>query len=285
MKKPIRLLSILMVTAALISGCSKQDDKSSSSQAENSSEPPAVSQGDPTVSEAAEHNQTIKEEDINLVQFEKPAADQPIAVMKTGMGTIRIMLFPEQAPKTVQNFVTHAQEGYYNGLTFHRIIENFMIQGGDPLGNGTGGESIFKDASGKAVPFEDEFSLDLWNFRGALSMANAGANTNGSQFFIVQAPVVSADLLNQLKQINCPEKIVNKYAEVGGTPWLDGAHTVFGMVIEGMDIVDQIAAVEVNGNSGSPVEKVVIETITIENAPDYSAAASSQADASSEASK
>ena len=116
-----------------------------------------------------------------MYQFEKPAKDAEVIVMKTSKGTIKMRLFPEKAPKTVENFVTHAKEGYYDGLTFHRVINGFMIQGGDPLGNGTGGESIW----GK--PFEDEFDVELRNFRGALSMANAGPSTNGSQFFIVQA--------------------------------------------------------------------------------------------------
>ena len=100
--------------------------------------------------------------------------------METNYGTIKIRLFPKVAPKAVENFKTHVENGYYDGLTFHRVIEGFMIQGGDPIGNGTGGESIW----GK--PFEDEFDINYHNFRGTLSMANAGPNTNGSQFFIVQ---------------------------------------------------------------------------------------------------
>ena len=103
------------------------------------------------------------------------------AVIKTNRGDMEFVLFPEVAPKAVENFVTHSENGYYNGLIFHRVIQDFMIQGGDPTGTGMGGESVF----GKN--FEDEFSLDARNYYGALSMANAGPNTNGSQFFIVQA--------------------------------------------------------------------------------------------------
>ena len=114
-----------------------------------------------------------------MIQFEKPAAGEKIAVMKTSMGEIVLKFFPGQAPKAVENFLTHAENGYYDGLKFHRVIPGFMIQGGDPQGTGTGGESIWGE------PFGDEFSMDLWNFRGALSMANAGPDTNGSQFFIV----------------------------------------------------------------------------------------------------
>lgn len=114
-------------------------------------------------------------------QLDKPAAGDTVAIMHTSMGDIAIRFFPEAAPKAVENFTTHAKNGYYNGLTFHRVIEDFMIQGGDPKGNGTGGESIW------GVDFADEFDQKLLNLRGSLSMANSGANTNGSQFFINQA--------------------------------------------------------------------------------------------------
>ena len=120
-------------------------------------------------------------------QTEKPEKGETIAIMHTSMGDISIRLFPEAAPKTVQNFVTHAKDGYYDGLTFHRVIEGFMIQGGDPKGDGTGGESIWGDK------FDDEFDSKLLNLRGSLSMANAGPNTNGSQFFINQAQASQFD--------------------------------------------------------------------------------------------
>jgi len=125
-------------------------------------------------------------------QLRKQQAGDITAVMNTSMGEIKILLFPDAAPKAVENFTTHAKNGYYNGLIFHRVIPDFMIQGGDPTGTGMGGESIW----GK--PFEDEFSPDYHNLRGALSMANAGPGTNGSQFFIVQESSVSDDLLAQI---------------------------------------------------------------------------------------
>ena len=171
-----------------------------------------------------------------MYQFEKPAKDSEVIVMKTNMGTIKMRLFPEKAPKTVENFVTHAKEGYYDGLTFHRVINGFMIQGGDPEGTGMGGESIW------GRPFEDEFDVELRNFRGALSMANAGPSTNGSQFFIVQANDCDPGLLSQMKEIGVnargqgfPEEVIAKYQEIGGTPWLDYKHSVFGQVFEGME--------------------------------------------------
>ena len=114
-------------------------------------------------------------------QLEKPAAGEEVLIMHTTKGDVSIRLFPEAAPKAVENFKTHAKNGYYNGLTFHRVIKDFMIQGGDPTGTGSGGESIWK------TDFEDEFDKKLLNLRGSLVMANSGPNTNGSQFFINQA--------------------------------------------------------------------------------------------------
>ncbi|AAT05115.1 peptidylprolyl isomerase [Listeria monocytogenes] len=189
-------------------------------------------------------------------QLSKEVAPNEIeAEMITNRGTIRIKLFPEIAPKTVENFVTHSKNGYYDGLIFHRVIPEFMIQGGDPDGRGTGGESIWGES------FEDEFSTEAFNLRGALSMANAGPNTNGSQFFIVQKPDMPADMLGQMEQAGFPVEIIEAYKQ-GGTPWLDGRHTVFGHVIEGMDVVDEIANLP-TGMQDKPVNDVVIEKINI----------------------
>ena len=196
-------------------------------------------------------------------QTQAPASGEEVAVIKTSKGDIFVRLFPEHAPKAVENFKTHAKNGYYDGLIFHRVINDFMIQGGDPTGSGMGGESIW----GKS--FEDEFTPKLHNLRGALSMANAGPNTNGSQFFIVQAKQVSDDMLDQLE--TAPEEVfptecVREYEALGGTPWLDYKHTVFGQVYDGMDVVDDIAGVKVDFFQNKPVEDVVIETIEIKNA-------------------
>ncbi len=190
-------------------------------------------------------------------QLDLSQVDGPKATIKTNFGDIKVQLFPKQAPKSVENFVGLAQKGYYEGIIFHRVIPDFMIQGGDPTGTGMGGESLW----GK--PFEDEFSQEVFNLRGALSMANAGPNTNGSQFFIVQKPQLDAGMSDQMKQAGYPEEIVTAYGN-GGTPWLDFRHTVFGAVSDGMDIVDKIAATE-TGMQDKPVKDVVIETITIED--------------------
>lgn len=193
-------------------------------------------------------------------QLNKPTEIDTIAIIKTNMGEIKIKLFPQFAPKTVENFTTHAKNGYYDGLIFHRVIKDFMIQGGDPTGTGCGGESIW----GRS--FEDEFTGELHNLRGALSMANAGPNTNGSQFFIVQANNCPEDFIMQMKQIDekvFPNECVEAYEEIGGTPWLDFRHTVFGQVYDGMDVVDAIANVATKAQD-KPVSDVIIETIIIE---------------------
>ena len=155
-----------------------------------------------------------------MLQFTKPADSAEIAVVTTSMGEVQIMFFP------------------------------------DPNGNGTGGQSIWGEA------FEDEFSKELHNYRGALSMANSGKNTNGSQFFIVQANTTDPSLISQMKGLPdvFGDEVAAKYEEVGGTPWLDYHHTVFGQVIKGMDVVDAIAGVATDGRD-MPLDDVIIENI------------------------
>ena len=188
-------------------------------------------------------------------QLDLKSEKGPKAVIKTNRGDITVQLFPELAPKTVQNFIELSKKGYYDGVIFHRVIPDFMIQGGDPTGTGMGGESIYGES------FEDEFSRELFNLRGALSMANSGPNTNGSQFFIVNNTNVPANMRGQLEGAGFPSEIIEAY-KGGGTPWLDFRHTVFGHVLEGMDTVDEIANVQ-RGPQDRPVHDVVIETIEI----------------------
>lgn len=159
-----------------------------------------------------------------------PEKGEQIVVMETSMGTIKIRLFPKLVPKTVENFIGLVGKKYYDGIIFHRVIEDFMIQGGDPTGTGTGGASLW------GTKFKDEFSSDLKHIRGAVSMANSGPNSNGSQFFIVQ--------------------------KKEGTAWLNGAHAVFGQVFEGMDVVDKIVKVQKDANN-KPVKKVTMKKVTL----------------------
>jgi len=148
-----------------------------------------------------------------------------VVVLETTQGKIELKMFEDKAPKAVENFVTHVQNGYYDGLIFHRVIKNFMIQGGDPTGTGRGGESIWGE------PFEDEFAPNLvFDRAGLLAMANRGRNTNGSQFFITTAP----------------------------TPWLNGVHTIFGEVIEGYDALRKIENSKVGRGDRPVLEQKII---------------------------
>ena len=189
-------------------------------------------------------------------QLDKPAKGETIAVMHTSMGDISLRLFPDKTPKACENFITHARNGYYDGLIFHRVIRDFMIQGGDPRGNGTGGESIWGES------FEDEPDVELHNYRGALSMANAGPNTNGSQFFIVTGDKVDPSLLEQMEQLSWPQEIIKAYREKGGSPHLDGGYSVFGQVIAGQEVADAISKVETSAGD-KPKEDVVIQSIDV----------------------
>lgn len=206
-----------------------------------------------------------------LPQFEKELVEgEKIAVVTVrDYGQFKIRFFPEQAPKAVENFIGLAEKGFYDELNFHRVVEDFMIQGGDPKGDGSGKESFWGD------PFEDEFSPELRNFYGAVSMANSGEDSNGSQFFIVQnSDHYTDEQLDSVEESNSKkmaEKVREKYKEVGGAPWLDDAHTVFGQVFEGMDVVDKIAAckkttvTDAYGQSeeSKPVDEVLIEKVEI----------------------
>ena len=179
-----------------------------------------------------------------------------VATIHTNLGDLTVKLFDDVAPKTVKNFVELAEKGYYNGVIFHRIIRDFMIQGGDPTGTGMG-ESIYGEK------FEDEFSENIFNIRGALSMANAGPNTNGSQFFIVQNENLPYDK-SALVKGGWPEEIAEIYT-AGGTPHLDGRHTVFGQLAnaESFETLDRIAT-EPTGFQDKPENDVEIINIDVE---------------------
>ena len=213
------LFSIFLASALLmLAGCSQKTPEDEIGK---------VYQGSPETFNATK--------DVVMSTFDQeagPKTGEQIVVMETSEGTIKIRLFPEYAPKTVENFVGLIEKKYYDGITFHRVIPDFMIQGGDPEGSGRGGESLW---GGK---FEDEFSPNLSNLRGALSMANSGPNTNGSQFFIVQ--------------------------KEGGTDWLNNRHSVFGQVFEGMDVVDTIANAE-KDPSDKPLKDIVMKKVTVES--------------------
>lgn len=174
----------------------------------------------------------------------------PIAVINTTMGTIQVELYTDKAPITTANFIDLANSGYYNGVLFHRVIPNFMIQGGDPNGDGTGGHAARyhegygnpNDPNSWMIP--DEFREDLSNVRGTISMANHGPNTGGSQFFI--------------------NVVDNTYLDYNVPDQFNAQHAVFGRVVGGMDIVDSISKVDIDSNN-KPNVNIVVTNITIEN--------------------
>ena len=227
---------------------------------------------------------TTNVDNTTIVQAQMPEDGEEIAVIKTSKGVVKMRFFPEEAPKAVENFKTLAKDGYYDGLIFHRVINEFMVQGGDPTGTGTGGESCWGE------DFETEVSERLHFYRGAVAMANAGPDTNGSQFFIVQQKSVMEDALRVLLEARdnneeeigvtltdgnyytlsqlYPDEVLDHYKAQGGAIHLEyvfgNGYSIFGQVFEGLEAVDAIATVETGAND-KPVEDIIIESITIEN--------------------
>lgn len=258
-----------------------------------SSSGPASSATASKASSAASADGRIRPDDGKKIgyQLDLPSSGEEIAVLETSMGTVKIRLFPDAAPKAVENFKGLVRKGYYNGLTFHRVIKDFMAQTGDPNGNGTGGSSLWNK------PFADEFNRNLLNIRGAVAMANSGPNTNGSQFFIDQAgPSSFAGWSNfekaydYIKQSNisvdsfvaqygtswinmdkATQEYRSFYEKNWGNPYLDGyyniaqrGHTVFGQVFDGMNVVDKIVSVSVDsGNKPLTAIKIIKAEITV----------------------
>jgi len=209
--KKLKLVVLLLITFS-ITNCADQDIQ----------EQPQ--------SKINQENQMSEEQKYNYVTISPDS--MLVAVVETNLGTFELELYPNETPITVTNFVTLAEENFYDGVSFHRVIDGFVIQGGDPTGTGSGGKSIY---DGK--PYADEFVPALrHNSAGILSMANRGPHTNTSQFFITLAP----------------------------TPHLDDKHTVFGKVIDGMDIVAKIGKVPTEPPHNRPVDPVVMEKVTIE---------------------
>ncbi|MBQ2924227.1 MAG: peptidylprolyl isomerase [Anaerotignum sp.] len=219
-----------------------------------------------------------------IIQAQMPADGEEIAVITTSEGVVKMRFFPEEAPKAVENFKTLAKDGYYDGLIFHRVIEDFMVQTGDPEGTGFGGESCWGE------DFETEVSERLHFYRGAVAMANAGLDTNGSQFFIVQQKTVMEEALkaitdardNNKEEVGVtltdgiyytlsqlyPDEVLNYYRAQGGSAHLEyvfgNGYSIFGQVFEGLETVDTIAAAETD-EMDKPVNDIIIESIVFEN--------------------
>lgn len=211
--------------------------------------------------------------DAVIHNYEMPAEGEKIAVIDVkDYGQIKIKLFAETAPKATENFIGLSDMGYYDELIFHRVIPNFMIQGGDPRGDGTGGNSMWGGSFDGGVP------EGLYHFSGAVAYANSqGTSTDGSQFYIVNTPadyvyygaVRNADgSVSQLTSFDAagialPENVKQMYLEKGGVPFLDGSYTVFGQVFEGLDIVRELGNVETD-ESDKPLKQVLMNTVRIE---------------------
>jgi peptidyl-prolyl cis-trans isomerase B (cyclophilin B) len=255
----------IAVLLIVLSGCSSYSEITGNLASDAPREFEKTNTGDRVISEYLDLSQVDKSytKAADGEQLKMPQYGEEIVVFETSKGTIKARLFPEQAPITVTSFKHLVACGYYDGITFHRTGDNFMIQTGDPTGTGSGGISAYKE------DFEDETVRNLFNLRGALSMANTGYPvTNSSQFFIVQAKD-SGYTKSVLLENGWPAWAAEEYAKSGGTPHLDGgyapdyAHTVFGQVFEGMDVVDAIAAAPTDANM-KPLETIEIIKVYLE---------------------
>ncbi len=275
--KKVCTLGCALTLAVSLTGCGSKDDKVAETKNQD-----GIAQVEPSPSKEAEEKQSDsldgvgeKKEGVAIDQLAKPKKGETVATLHIkNYGDIKVHFFPDAAPKAVENFTSLAKKGYYNGVTFHRVIKDFMIQGGDPQGTGMGGESIWGES------FEDEINPYVIPLRGSLCMANAGGgNTNGSQFFIVQQdakdPATKAEVKQALDQYvqmykqstglsmdAYDDSAVDNYLKVGGAIYLSGGYTVFGQVYEGLEVVDKIASVSTGAND-KPEKDVIIDSIDV----------------------
>lgn len=256
MKQKILSICAILVLLFVLTGC--EDNKNSSANkiiSKNSS-----SKNTSSSSNTESKLDSIDYEKSAQKQMSMPEEGETIVIMHVkNFGDIKFKFFEDVAPKAVENFLTHAKEGYYDGVTFHRIINEFMIQGGDPTGTGSGGESIWGEN------FDKEVDYEYVPYRGSLCMASSSLGI-GSQFFITQANY-NENMLSYLESEGYPEGLIEQYKNYGGYMSLYMKYTVFGQVYEGIDVVDKIASVETelssSGETSKPVEDVVIENIEV----------------------
>lgn len=257
MKKIVSFLTLMLILLFILTGCGEEKTNNNT-----------VNKTSNKITNTSNIAQNKTKEDSKVSVDFKQAAQKQMAKPEAGetvviihikdYGAVKVKFFEEVAPKAVENFVTHAKEGYYNGVTFHRVINQFMIQGGDPEGTGMGGESIWR------TDFEEELSPELVPYRGSLCMASRGLENSpslGSQFFITQAEY-NDQMASYMQGYGYPSDLLEEYKNYGGYLSLYQQYTVFGQVYEGMEIVDRIAAVETD-ESDKPVEDVVIERMEV----------------------
>lgn len=195
-----------------------------------------------------------------IINYEMPAEGEKIVELKIkDYGTVKIRLFAEECPKAVENFLGLVEKKYYDELIFHRVVKDFVIQGGDPKGTGTGGDSIW------GTGFQQEISPKLCHFNGALAYAVASDKLNKSQFYIVTGDKVTEQTFQQLSAYGktYSDQVKQMYYEHGGQPFLDGDYTVFGQVIEGLDLCQKIDDVAVDSQTSKPKEQVTIESMKV----------------------
>lgn len=192
------------------------------------------------------------------MQFALPMAGDTVAEFTTDKGVIKAVLFPQAAPKAVASFTHLANNGYYDGITFHRVVENMLVQSGSFDGTATGGKSAWE------LEFEDEFSDTLHHYNGALSMANHGEDTNGSQFFFVTAPIgrLNEDTLQQMVDAGWRTEVQDAYRQAGGLPSLDWRYTVFGQIYEGLNVAYDISRVKADSD-GKPADNVILKSVRV----------------------
>ncbi len=266
MKRFAKIFLIILLLIIMLFSLTACGEEENSTTTESNSQSNSNSKGENVMTEAEKFKNELKNLSVEEVkqngaaQFAEPEEGDTIAILHIeGYGDVKIKFFENIAPKACENFITHAKEGYYNGLTFHRVIEEFMIQGGDPLGNGTGGESIWGE------DFGEELSPTVLPYKGALCMASRGTGTKsiGSQFFIVQANY--NEEMEQYLSYYGYSNLLESYKQYSGDLFdlaISYQYTTFGQVIEGLDVVDKIAATETDTND-KPVSDVKISSIEI----------------------
>lgn len=251
MKKRFLALVLIMSIVVMVTACG---DKKEEAEKETTT---TEASGEESTQVKKDYKKVKIHEASKIDQMAAPEKGETIAIVKVkDFGVMKFKFFPQDSPLAVENFVTLSANDYYDGITFHRVIENFMIQGGDPTGTGMGGESIWGEE------FENETSEVLLPLRGSLCMANAGRDTNGSQFFIVHNKEVTEDTYGG-KSVSEEQK--EKFEQYGGYPYLMDDYTVFGQLYEGFDVLDEIAQTETDSND-KPTEDVEIESIIIKEA-------------------
>jgi len=273
-------VAIFFLAGALsLTACTQDANETAATPEEPTTQAPEETPLRPLEGTIMEH---IRENPIQLLQLSPLTPGEELAILHTNKGDITLRFFPDEAPRAVENFKTHARNGFYDGVIFHRIIPNFMIQGGCPNGTGTAGQSIWGE------PFDTERSFNLRHFNGAVAMAHAGPNTIGSQFYIVHNHELNRNSVMDFERTIAqqdeplgvfedghrmylrdlhPEAEMRHFIEHGGTPHLDWfwaqghPHPVFAHVVDGMDVVDAIASTP-RGSGDRPLEDIVIERIS-----------------------